>query len=108
MTHFNFVLFSDKVRDTAYHIKSSVASGQSDDERYVRLYLDLIEQLPEDWKERILTTPQDIRSLVKVIERELLMSGRVPERIEAFSALLRLGLLIQEISERSDSWRRAA
>jgi hypothetical protein len=104
VANWNFVAYSDKVRDVAHHVKTQVTSGRKHDrEYYVNLYTELLTELPNEWREAIEShakAADGIAHLVKTVEKELLRSGSKPERIETFSALLRLGLLLEQIERR--------
>jgi hypothetical protein len=102
--YWNFIAYSDRVRDVAYHVRSQVTSGaQLDRAYYTNLYTELLTELPEEWRKAIEAhaNPSDgVAHLVRTVEKELLKSGSKPERIETFSALLRLGLLLERIERR--------
>lgn len=104
MTNWNFVAYSDRVRDVAHHVKSQVTSGAKLERAYyTRLYTELVAELPEEWRKAIeahATASDGVAHLVRTVEKELLKSGSKPERIETFSALLRLGLLLERIERR--------
>ena len=102
--NWNFVAYSDKVRDVAHHVKSQVTSGITPDRAYyTKLYTELLAELPTEWRNAIeahSNAADGIAHLVRTVEKELLKSGSKPERIETFSALLRLGLLLERIERR--------
>lgn len=104
MTNWNFVAYSDKVRDVAHHVKSQVASGVRVDRKYyTTLYTELLAELPTEWRNTIeahSNASDGVAELVHTVEKELLKSGSKPERIETFSALLRLGLLLERVEKR--------
>lgn len=104
MTNWNFVAYSDRVRDVAHHVRSQVTSGAPlDREYYTKLYTELVSELPLEWRKAIeshATASDGVAHLVRTVEKELLKSGSKPERIETFSALLRLGLLLERIERR--------
>ena len=102
--NWNFVAYSDRVRDVAHHVKSQVTSGAKLDRAYyTKLYTELLAELPEEWRKAIeahASVADGVAHLVRTVEKELLKSGSKPERIETFSALLRLGLLLERIERR--------
>ncbi len=104
MTHWNFVAYSDKVRDVAHHVKTQVTSGVRQDRAYyTNHYTELLAELPTEWRETIeahASASDGIAQLVRTVEKELLLSGSKPERIETFSALLRLGLPLEQLEKR--------
>lgn len=106
MNQFNFVAYSDRVRDTACSIKLDVTSGaRYAPEHYRALYIELLKALPHDWQASFDVQADSVQDMVRHVERELLNSGHRPDRIESFSALLRLGLFIQQIEANIQNWR---
>ncbi len=70
---------------------------------YTKLYTELVAELPDEWRKAIeahSNASEGVAHLVRTVEKELLKSGSKPERIETFSALLRLGLLLERIERR--------